>query len=715
MKRSLFTFLLDILLVLPAISPLGAQQLLRGQVLDEQGRPLPDVNLFIKETLEGTASDAEGRFSLSTSVADTFTLCARMLGYEPYRYAGRVDSFPPLLIRMRPLHFALDNVEIVAGNFLLKGSSQWKNMQAVDLVTTGGSAGDLYRSIETLPGTQVVGEDGRLFIRGGDSREAQTYIDGLHVQNPYTTTGGRAPVRGRYSPFMFEGINFSLGGYDPEYAQGLSSVLPLSTKDESPVSKYGVHLSSVGAGGGGTKAYGSGSASVDLNYENMAPYFSLIPDRTDWIRPYRHFSGGMQVRHKPGSRTLWKGYAGYDGTSLSFREPDRRKLALKEHTFYLNTTFRHETAAGLKWYAGAAFSLADQRVTGASRAGDSFRKRDRELHLKIKAEKRFSSFFKGMAGTEILWRGHRQRYRSGTELSGILYENGIGPTVNGLFANALFYFSPRLNAVLSSRLEYTSPNRQWNYMPRVAVNYDLAGFQFSAIAGRYSQLASDDYLLRDASLLSESCWHFILGSYYRVRGRLFRFETYYKRYDRLVCETDGRPDGSGDGYSKGIDLYFEDISSIPRLEYRCSYSLNRSERKYRDFPVRDVPPYASRHNASVALRYRLTSLRSILGLTDRFASGRPYHDPNAPGFMNARTPAYNSLDVSLTVLVHPKVIVYASASNLLCRKEVYNYTWDVAPDGRYRATPVRANVDHFFYIGVFITLGGNTAYDVSNF
>lgn len=719
MKRSLFIFLWGTILLFPTIGSLQAQHLLCGRVLDERGRPLPDVNLFIKETLEGTASDAAGRFFLSTRATDTVTFCARMLGYQMYQYTGPVDSFPHLVIRMHPLLLALDNVEIVASNFLLKGSSQWKNMDAVDLVTNGSSAGDLYRSIETLPGTQMVGENGRLFIRGGESREAQTYIDGLHVLNPYTTTGDRGPVRGRYSPFMFEGMNFSLGGYDPEYAQGLSCVLPLSTKDESPVSKYGTHFSSVGLGGGGTKAWRNGSASLDLNDENMAPYFSLFPDRTDWVRPYRHFSAGMQVRCKPDSRTLWKGYAGYDYTSLAFREADGHTLGLKEHNYYLNTTFRRESAAGFKWYAGAAFSFMERPLTGASRAGDRFRTRDRELHLKIKMEKCFSSFFKGEVGAETMWRGYGQSYRTPFASSGIgyRYENGIDPTVNGLFAKALLYISPVLNAALSSRIEYTTGNRRWNYMPRVAVNCNLAGFQLSGIVGRYSQLTSDDYLLRDLSLPSESCWHFILGSYYRSKERLFRFETYYKKYDRLICEAEGRLDASGHGYSKGIDFYYEDLALIPGLDYRCSYSLNLSERKYRDFPVMDVPQYATRHNASVSFRYQWAALRSIIGLTDRFASGRPYHDPNRPGFMNSRTPVYNSLDLSLTVLVHKKVIVYASASNLLCRKEVYNYTWSgtPGPDGRYTGMPVRGNSDHFFFIGVFITIGGNTAYDVSNF
>jgi hypothetical protein len=85
--------------------------------------------------------------------------------------------------------------------------------------------------------------------------------------------------------------------------------------------------------------------------------------------------------------------------------------------------------------------------------------------------------------------------------------------------------------------------------------------------------------------------------------------------------------------------------------------------------------------------------------------------------MNATTKSFNSLDLSLTYLASKRVIVYASASNLLGRKNVFNYSYS-KPSGEgssYQATPVTSSSDHFFYVGIFITLSGKAAYDVSNF
>lgn len=132
---------------------------------------------------------------------------------------------------------SLDEV-VIKAHKTPRANSRWSDLQPVDLVTVGGSNGDLYRALQTLPGAQLQGESGRLLVRGGSSNETQTYIDGMHVLNPYTTTGTDTPARGRYSTFMFSGVNLASGGQSQEYGEALSAVLPLETKDYSTVNKF---------------------------------------------------------------------------------------------------------------------------------------------------------------------------------------------------------------------------------------------------------------------------------------------------------------------------------------------------------------------------------------------------------------------------------------------------------------------------------------------
>ena len=74
--------------------------------------------------------------------------------------------------------------------------------------------------------------------------------------------------------------------------------------------------------------------------------------------------------------------------------------------------------------------------------------------------------------------------------------------------------------------------------------------------------------------------------------------------------------------------------------------------------------------------------------------------------MNDEVKPYNSLDVGITYLASKKVIVHASATNILARKNEF---------GKIDNKAVLASSDHFFYVGVYITLGKKVAYDVSNF
>lgn len=168
-------------------------------------------------------------------------------------------------------------------------NSRWSDMHPVELVTVGGANGDLYKALQTLPGTQVQGETGELLVRGGGSYETQTFIDGMHVLNPYTSNGINTPARSRYSTFMFSGVNLASGGASQEYGEALSAVLPLETKDYSKVDKVGVNASVVGVGGGGTKTFDRGSLSVDLNYQNLGLYDKVYSGRRDFEEPYRMF------------------------------------------------------------------------------------------------------------------------------------------------------------------------------------------------------------------------------------------------------------------------------------------------------------------------------------------------------------------------------------------------------------------------------------------
>lgn len=658
--------------------------IISGKVTDETSQAIAWANIFAGD--RGAMSTEDGSFCFTFDPGgQSFTLKASAIGYEPYgrEFSGQPDDSLFVAIALKSATSHLQEVVVKSAAQRVKGGGAWSNLSPIALVTTGGSAGDLYRSMQIMPGVQIQGESGKLVVHGGDSRETQTYIDDMHLPAPYTTTGENMPARGRYSPFMFEGINFSSGGYPQEYGDGLSAVLPLFTKDESKLTKWGVNPSTAGLAGGGTKAFGKGSVSLNLDYCNLGPYLSVFPNRLDMSKAYQTGSAAVQARFAPTRKAIVKSYLSYDRTSFG-----QGIRSLTENNVYSNTTFRYTADRGYHLFAGLAFGNRAQHIEGARKEGDLFEDRARELHLKAKIAKRLSSRIHLLAGAESYIRRFGNEYSEGGGGRSL----SVKPNLFAAFAITTLYPLRNMNIDASVRLE------SGRLSPRLAAGYHLYGIRLSLAAGRYLQQPEADYLYVNENLAPEQCLHYVAGAAYIRDRKTYRAEAWHKAYQSLPLLSGGSLASDGYGYSKGLDFYFGDEALFPDFEYQLSWSLNLSGRKSGADQEMSVPYYVSRDKASAALKYTLAPLKSIAGLSCQYAGGRPYS--------GGLTRPYISLDMSITFLATPKLIVYGSVSNLLGRKNEFSNA---------AGAVVRPAYDRFFYLGVFVSLGGKSAYDVSSF
>jgi hypothetical protein len=719
-----------------------SQTKVSGQIVDNKNRPVEFANIYIKGSIDGARSDSAGRFGFTTDKSGTVTILASCIGYDTYILTTDIANMVNMTIKLKAQAKEIEEVVVTAGSYMIKSASTLQQKNTVSLVTTAGSEGDLYKSIALLPGTQVAGIDGRLLVRGGSSRETQTYIDGMHVLSPYTASSSTFASRGRYSPFLFEGISFSLGGYSPEYSQSLSAILPLDTKDENKKSKTGISIMNVAVGGGGTKAWNKASSSFNLSFLDLTANNELYPEiRKYWNKPYRQFSAQQQLRYNPGGHTLLKTYFTYDKTKFGLFDlspfnsdaGQSRAMNYDEDNLYMNTTFRTATGNGYKLFAGMAYAKNNRRIDNSLVIHDKYKNKEQELHLKVKAGKRVNELYRYDFGGESIIRTLDFSYRDialfNTDfkhhISGIYLSNDFNPGRN-LFVNA------------SSRLEYSSLNDKYDILPRVALNYKWSKVNLSAVWGMYRQNVDNELLIYDKSLLPEKNSQVLLSAYYREQSRIYRLELYHKQYKNLaervnnatLTDRESKSESNasshwgqytifsdGKGYSRGVDLFFNDIKFMKYWEYMIAYSYNDSEREYRQYKEKTVPSFVTKHNASVTLKYSNFKVKSIIGVTNRFASGRTYHDPNKAGVMNEITPYYNSLDISYTYLAHKKFLIYASFSNLLNRDNIYGYTYSSVknPQGIFDRIPVKSQHNQTFYIGIFITLGKNVAYESTHF
>ena len=676
-----------IVLLLTAACNLAAQTLVSGIVSDGK-EPLVGANVFIIGTIDGCLTDSLGRFSFATSAAGEVTLKATFIGYEDYTLTADAGQLADLSIRLTERSATINEVVVTASTFSFGKGDSFKTMDALDVVMAGNSCGDIVAALQTLPGTQKVGEDGKLYVRGGAHDECQTFVNGMHVLVPYSTNTENTAVRGRFSPFLFKGINFSLGGYGGEYGQALSAVLPMETTDAATSDKFGGSASLVDWNIGGTKAYQSSSLSFNAALTSTGLYDRLFSQRYDFTRPYRKLSGEAQYKKEFQTAGVLKSYVGYDLTSVGLHTGNR-SLSLKEHNFYANVTHRTPIGRGYSLFAGVANSTVFNDIDNAQTAGDHYHNFRNEVHLKAEVRKVCSDVLKLSAGAEDSLRNSSLSYDA--------YRSQLDYHILAAHADAQWRVVPRLFLNMSARAELMESS--WLLMPRATLSYiPNQRLQFSLVAGRYSQTAEDDYLAMSHQALSQSTAdHAIFSVQYRSQSTLLRIEPYWKKYRHLPLLVEGAYQSSGYGTSRGVDFFLEDHSLSKRLATALSYSFNDSERLCLDYPELQTPDYVSRHNLRLTAKYAIGKV--IVGLSESYASGRH--------FPAGTTPHYNSVDVNLTYLLSPKIIVYTSLNNVFGRTNIFRYDAN--------GTHVVPSRDRFLYIGIFVSLKNNKAYDISNF
>jgi len=251
---------------------LVAQVTLSGTVLDNEGLPLTGANVFIKGTYDGASTDTSGYFRFKTTATGKQILSASFVGFSMAE--KEIDlSVPvdPVQIRMDLQPGEINPVMVTAGAFETGDLKRPIVLKPMDIATTPSAVGDIYGTLTTLPGTQFVGDEGGLYVRGGEGYETKTFIDGMQVERPFLSKMPDLPTRSRFSPVLFKGTAFSTGGFSAEYGDALSSVINLNTVGLAEETKSGFMIMSVGANVSHSQRWKRGSAAGTLQYINMKP------------------------------------------------------------------------------------------------------------------------------------------------------------------------------------------------------------------------------------------------------------------------------------------------------------------------------------------------------------------------------------------------------------------------------------------------------------
>jgi outer membrane cobalamin receptor len=689
---------------------LHSQISISGTVLQKNGTPILGANVYLEGTYDGATTAADGTFSFETSETSPQTLVVSFMSFETYRFTALPTMMQNLTIVLREDVNSLDTVVLSAGTFEASDNSRVSVLKPLDVVTTASALGDFVGALQTLPGTTTVAEDGRLFVRGGDAGETQIFIDGIRVFTPYTPTTNNIPTRGRYSPFLFDGITFSTGGYSAEYGQALSSVLLLNTIDEPDQEKTEINVMSLGAGVGNTQKWDESSLSVNTSYINLAPYIAIFPDRNDWEKPFKAFAGESVFR-KNTKNGLFKWYGAFDATQFELTQEDINnpqgvQFGLRNYNFYTNANYT--ATLGNKWkaFVGGSYTYGKNAFDIQSSEIDN---REHSIHIKSTFRKRFSNRVKWHLGVEQFLTDFEERFAENELQATYGFENPITAT----FSELDLVFSRKLALKAGLRAEYSSLFKEITLSPRASLAYKTGkNSQLSIAYGDFFQQPDNDILKFSTQLEARKTQHYIVNYQYVANNRIFRAEAYRKQYDNLVTFSSETPSfetsysNTGDGYAQGVDIFWRDNETVKNMDYWVSYSWLDSERKFQNYPERARPPFANSHNVSVVAKYWVDSWKSQLGFAYQFASGRPYTNPNEPGFLQAQTKAFNNVSLNWAYLLSPQKILYASVNNVFGFRNINSYQYANVPnaDGIFNRRALRPAADQFFFIGFFWTI-----------
>ena len=685
------------------------QQEIDGRVVSAKGEGIPGASVYLEGTYEGTFTDSAGHFRFPTKQKGTQVLLVEFMGFRSERREKPIGDLSGLSITLRPAANTMQAVEVTASTFTAGDNGKMAVLKPLDIVTTPGSLGDVIGAIQTLPGNQSNSEDGRLFVRGGDAEETAIYVDGMKVFTPYTRSVGGTPVRGRFSPFLFQGVSFNSGGYSAAYGQALSGILDMKTLDEVDTDETNISLMTLGAGLGYTKKGSNRSVSLNTSYINFAPYLWFYSGRLENTKPFEGLSGEVIYRQK-WKNGLWKTYLSGDQGRFGVRRTNltsgkKEDLRIRNRNFYANST--------LTTFLNNNTSL----FTGIS-AGwnqDRFRIDQREIHTgltggqyRLALKKTIGDQWVWDGGTEHLFEQHSiHTYEE--DLQG--FSNAYDVHITSGFTEGQYHFNSRLAIKSGLRLEYHHALDRLYALPRFTLAHKTSQHsQVSAAYGLFSQNPLPEYLHGQPQLEQATGQHFLLNMNYKSKTHLLRLEGYYKSYDQLVRypsrDQRFRADNSGEGYAYGADLFWRANNWIRNLDFWVSYGWLKTERLYKDFPEWATPNFTTQHNLSVVGKWWIPKWTSQLGITYQVSSGRPFHNPNQPGFMQMQSSPYQVVNMSWSYLLTPQKILFISVQNVPNIKNTFGQRFAAERNelGVFPSETLRPNFDQLFFVGFFWTI-----------
>lgn len=201
---------------------------LRGRILAKGSRgPVPAAKIVVTRAggsalASGTTAD-DGGFDLPIPCGPT-AVAVRAPGFDPLALGHDACADPaPLVLRLVPR----SNLPVYETVVIAPSDEPSVALRGPELVSTPGSLGDPFRTIESLPGVASVAWPAPIYaIRGSNPGNTGYFLDDVQVPLLFHLALGPSVIH----PAFFDSMSFYPGGYPARYGRYAAGIVASQTR-----------------------------------------------------------------------------------------------------------------------------------------------------------------------------------------------------------------------------------------------------------------------------------------------------------------------------------------------------------------------------------------------------------------------------------------------------------------------------------------------------
>lgn len=586
--------------------------------------------------------------------------------------------------------FALPEV-VVSTTKDTKASVSHEVISQNELKSVPGTAGDVLRALQTLPGVATAGDfSGQLIVRGGGPEDNLYLLDRIPLAFPFHFGGVISTVNSD----MVKNVDFSAGGFGAAYGNYWGGMVDITQRDarhdrwgfradinmllseglvEGPITSnsslavagrrsYLELFSGVFAGSALTAIPSFGDYQVKYSYDySKQTHWDFQAFGSDDQLGVTISPGSDLAKQDPAYAGEFSFHNGYDSQGVNFR-----RIADDQNTILAtgyHTNFFFDTHLGRDLHLDINFEDYGGRL-------DWLHDFDKDTHLRIGTE-----FDHTLEGNHSYFPDIDTEGQPGPPLTTSTKYNADEAYMAdnwGLYAEQkIKIFDSKMEVTAGLRGDYLFYNQHLTWGPRLDVAYDLSDQTIlKANFGYYYQLPWQgpymDPQFGNPQLFSEKAISSILGIEQKLQNDLyFRVEAYNKDLtDVVVINTDPsvplRYTNNGTGYSRGIEFFLR-RPETERFFGWISYAFSDSVRHNLPGDTH-VYDYDQPNIISVVASYKINPGWDV-GFKWHYSSGLPqtpvtsatynstynFYVPNYGPTNSDRLPDYQRLDFSTSL------------------------------------------------------------------